>query len=355
VSPTDDQQRDQMARALSAIRKVERRSAVLPRGLRTPLKVRGWEASDGNAGDFSGRIPVDTTLPPPDGPTVVVHAATAAGLVRLSKFSAAGAIRARAFYPSTTPPMTLKLVLATGNGRAPIIADVAARTALGDRLPAPPLLDSGVYRSMAYLVEPIVFGHHPGAGREKSDTAGTLIRGLLAAHRVAGLRDEPPRLNPLTFERLADLFTQVEWSPTWPAPDALTRECRQIVESGSTEAIGWCHGDLVYSNVIIGEDGAVHLVDWEHARIGPVAADFAKLISATYDPNPALSVLEESVTGDDIGPRPGRHSLRHQLAISVMRYLSWSPPKRERAASAGRAEIYDRGVQRSIDLLVELL
>lgn len=350
-----DRHRAEMARVLAAIHKVERRSPVLPRGGAKSLTVSGREAADDSGEALRARIPVDPSMEAADGPSDVVSARTAAGMVRLSKFSDPKCVRARAFYPTTTPPMSLKLVLATGKRQAPITTDVAARTALGDRLPAPPLLDSGAHRTMAYLVEPIVFGTHPMEGEAKRIVAEALIPDLLAAHRQAGVGDEPPSLHQSTFDRLAELFPQVEWSDQWPAPDVLTAECRRLVDLGRTMAIGWAHGDLVFSNLIVADDGTVKLIDWEHARIGPLAADFAKLVSGSYRPAPVLAVLEASATSDDIGPRPGRHTVRHQLAIAQMRELSWWEVKARRAVATGRQVNFDAWTKRSLDLLVDLL
>lgn len=58
--------------------------------------------------------------------------------------------------------------------------------------------------------------------------------------------------------------------------DAITRFdfCRKIIEMPTRTKI--CHGDFTPSNIAVGEDGKMYIIDWSHAAQGNAAADVAR-------------------------------------------------------------------------------
>jgi hypothetical protein len=67
-----------------------------------------------------------------------------------------------------------------------------------------------------------------------------------------------------------------------------------------TWPVSLLHGDLSPGNMVAGEDGQVHLVDWEKFTVGPVASDMKKLVLQA----PALveNLLHELSRPGDVDP-----------------------------------------------------
>lgn len=113
-------------------------------------------------------------------------------------------------------------------------------------------------------------------------------------------------------------------------------------------AAGWCHGDLVPSNVVI-DDGAMWTVDFEHAGRMPVACDLVKVLGKAPDWRP---LIEEVVAADPLRMRGV--DTRTQLAMVVLRELSWWEHRERRAAAADRLVHHRFWLDRSLDMLTEL-
>ncbi len=350
-----------MNHALDALRRAERSTRLLPPSQRRTFRVQGWEAIDATVGPdarWMAGIPTDSSRRKPSGPSRLLEATTAASMVRLSKFSREGEVRVRAFYPDTDPPLSVKLIIAHRERQDPILMDVAARTALGGtgHLPVPPLLDSGSNRRYAYLVEPVVFGNHPTTRAEKHTAAQTILPAFLAAHRSAGVTDRPAELHTETMARLERLFAHVHWRRRrWSGVVEVTRQVDELLHADLTVPHGWSHGDLVFSNIIVDDTGAPTVIDWEHAGIDMLAADLVKLFVASFAPLEMTERLDAVATADDIGEKPGRHPLRHQLAVACLRDLSWWEGKLQRATLAGRSRNLELTIARRVDFAIQLL
>jgi len=350
-----------MNHALDVLRRAERKSRLLPAAQPRTFRVRGWEAVDATVdpqAPWITGIPADASRPVPAGPSRLVEAKTAASMVRLSKFSRNDEVRVRSFYPHTDPPLSMKLIIGDRDRQDPVLMDVAARTALGrtGHFPVPPLLASGSHPRFAYLVEPVVFGTHPATRAEKLEVAHTILPAFLAAHRGAGVTDRTLELNAETMPRLERLLAHVPWwRRRWPSVAKVSAAIEEVLHADLTLPNGWCHGDLVFSNIIVDTGGAPTVIDWEHAGHDLLTADLVKLFVAAFEPLELTERLETIATPDDLGERAGRHSVRHQLAIACLRDLSWWEGKLERAALAGRQRNFELSIARRVDFAIQLL
>lgn len=351
--------RRQMARALRTVARIERGSRLLTSGRRRVLTVHDWEAVDAgpHTAEMRRQTPSDETVGPRDGSPRPMKAATSANVVRLSKFSAADCVRARSFYFDIDVPLSMKLVVADRARQGPIISEIEARSALGGStgVPAPPLLEWGGGRRHAYLVEPVVFGRHPQTHPERQQAAATLLPALLSAHRKAGVSDDTPTFHADTLSRLERLFRHLVWNDSWTHPERLLAVARELVTSQATLPVGWCHGDLVFSNIIVARSGELRVIDFEHAKVMPIATDLGTLIAASPDPYALVDLVEAAATPGDVGSRPGRHTVRDQLAVTYLRELSWWEPKQRRATATGRTANFISWATRRIELVGSLI
>lgn len=383
--------RGPMEAALGALATIERRVGAPLTGAgsgRRTVSVRGWEAvaddadpaalallprderhlkpGGGAAVAASAAGPVETVAartvaPPVAGPAEVpidrLVSPSAATVVRLGKLSGGrGTIRGRAFYLDGDRPVTVKFTVGSGPAADGIAREIAVRAALAGtgHLPAPPVLAAGTWRGLGYLVEPVVAGEHAHEPERKQVLALQLVDELLRAHRRVGGTDEPLDLHPETMDRCRRLVDAHDWVGAGRAARLLAHAGRLVADDAPLP-VGWCHGDLGFSNVIVGPAGTPTLIDWEHAGRLPVAVDLAKV--AVMSPRPA-AVVERILAAAgpaDIGDRPGRRGVADQLALIVVRELSWWERRRGTAAASGRAAPYERGIRRRIALLDLLL
>nr|WP_245597266.1 phosphotransferase [Jiangella gansuensis] len=131
-------------------------------------------------------------------------------------------------------------------------------------------------------------------------------------------------------------------------------QAARLLADGATVPVGWCHGDLGFSNVIVGDAGTPTLVDWEHAARLPLAGDLAKVAVMSPDQDAVVRQISAEAGLDDVGERAGRRSVADQLALVVLRELSWWERRRATAAASGRLAPFERGVRRRLALLDRL-
>lgn len=342
MTQTDDTT-DRFDAVFEVLGRLERGSGVLRPGIRS-MTVAGdqaWVPGTNLAG-----VPVDPSAAPVGSPGEAADRRTTASLVRFSKFSNDGCVRVRAFYLDHDPPLTVKLVIGSRRRQAPVVRDAKARSRpeRWEHLAIPRLVESGRGRGFAYFVEELVNGRHASDRAERQRVAEFLVGSVVAARpSPAAMRLHVHRR---TVRRLGELFESAGSPPDLPVSDLLdvARRIRSCRLPG-----GWCHGDLVPSNVVIGDD-ALHVIDFEHAARMPIACDLAKAIAKAPDWRPLLQgvVAEDPLGVDEIDTRT-------QLAMVYLRELSWWQHREARAAAAGRLANHRAWMDRSFELLSELM
>jgi hypothetical protein len=345
---------------LTVLPGIEAATPVLPSPVRGRFAIRDWQACavDALSGAALRRLPVDER--DTGGPGAVrgqVAAASAASMVRLSKFSTHRDVRARVFYLDRATPVTMKIVVGAGVSRARLEREIEVRQALAASSdnPAGPLLDVGLTDEHCYLVEPVVFGSHPRGPQEKQAVAARLVSRMVQLHRRNGVADEPFELHPQLLPRIGRLVADPVWAGAVADPAAVVERAAALVADAPVMPTGWCHGDLGFSNIIHADDGGEVLIDWEYGGRLPVAADLAKLIVMSPQPDDLVTQLLGEASPDDIGARPGRAPVLAQLTTALIRELSWWEGRRRRAAAAGRLDNYNRGLRRRARLVHALI
>lgn len=352
--------------ALDALTTIEEHCGHLSGPRRRTMTVHGWEATAavGHAHDvLTARLPQDERHlggPQAHGavqaPVREVTTKSAATLVRLAKFSTREQVRGRAFYLDQEPALTIKFVLGSASDTARLEREIVVRTALArtHHLPAPVIVNADVASGMSYLAETVVFGQHAHEPKLKQALALELVTALLMTHREVGVTDEPVEVHRQTIDRLERLINSSSWLPQDRAERVLDHS-KRLIDDDAPMPVGWCHGDLGFSNVIVDDAGVPTLIDWEHAARMPVAVDLAKLATMSPKQHEVVDHIVASARPDDIGERPGRRTVADQLALMVVRELSWWERRLASAVSAGRLAPYERGIKRRFALLDLLL
>src|SRR5690625_4156508 len=361
ATPAQSRQQ-QFERALSRVGLVERDSRHLPSARRR----RRIDAIGLYARQRSRHRHVDVNVPLDEanegagtalGAGWSTSAQMSAGMVRLAKFPDDDVVQVRAFYPRRRGlSLTAKIVVGPRASRRGLDREIGARTTMhSDGVPGPqPMLDHGRVDNTTCLVEPLVAGRHAQGPDEKGHVAHAVYTDLLARYRSERITDSRPKLHPMTMARFQQLLEHPDAQNRVPA--AQLRDAMAVLLAQRARLpTGWCHGDLVFSNIIVGEDGRHHLVDWEYARPGPLAGDLTKLMCAVPDPWPLVTLLERSVTAQDIGAAPGRYDLTEQLMLMLLRELSWWESRYEAAQRAHRHRQLRSATRRRMRLLEGLL
>lgn len=323
------------------------------------MTVRGWQAVSSltleERSAELARLPSDEREAMPEGDVSArsIESRSAATLVRLAKYSTATSVRARAFYLEQPTPVTVKIILGKSAEQARLTREITIRETLSSavHLPAPPMLESHTGAGFSYLVEPVLYGRHAHDPATKQHVALRMVSSLIRFHEDVGTSDDVVVCHPDLLDRFERLMT----SAVWPHDTALLiAHARRLVADATPIPFGWGHGDLGFSNVIITDSGEPQLIDWEHSGRMPVAADLAKLAAMSPDQDEVVArVLTESA-GGTLAERPACRSLADQLALMILRELSWWESRRTRAEAAGRLTPYERGIRRRLRLLESL-
>ncbi len=213
---------------------------------------------------------------------------------------------------------------------------------VGDLTPlAPPLLTHSTRRATLAVAfvpgEPLdaalARGH---AGDAELRAVGRALAGLHASRRPylpaadAGAHGasarQVARLLPHLADRVHDLAARVEAGLAPVADDAAVL----------------CHGDFSADQVVLRPDGAVSLIDWDHACTGAAGDDLAGAAAAGLE-GPALTALHDGYA--ELRPLPGRLHVRTAAAL-----LRRSPEPFRHAERDWPA-----GVERMLDRAEELL
>ncbi|MFU8818070.1 MAG: aminoglycoside phosphotransferase family protein [Pseudomonadales bacterium] len=108
---------------------------------------------------------------------------------------------------------------------------------------------------------------------------------LVTLTRLQRIRD--PRIPPYTRQRFADeLELYLQWFLgellDTPAPAALTSTFARLLAATEAQPSCCVHRDFHSRNLLIGADGAVGVVDFQDALMGPVTYDLASLLRDCY-------------------------------------------------------------------------
>lgn len=277
----------------------------------------------------------------------------AAEVVRFGKFDGEGGTRLRSFVLGRDPT-TIKVQSGAPDDRSGLTRELAARLEVSRTVPhlAPAVLGHGwsTSRGLQWLHERVVDGRHPTRASEVSEIADDVLAAVEPLYRASGTCSRP-------FSAVAAPDTASRWSEavaTLPSLAPLDAPVRELLAADRDVEVGLAHGDLVATNVVVTDAGAIVLVDWEFARRRLVAGDLAKLALQASDPEHVLTHAERRL-GDLVGAPRASHPLRHQVALAHVLMCTWHAHRRAKAAAAGRLGSFDRGTARRARLLGRLL
>jgi hypothetical protein len=288
-----------------------------------------------------------------------VDLAVRSAIVRLGKFSRGAAVKVRSYVVVDGQLATLKVwqgfdAAVTGARERRVRAQIAGI----DAYRTPPILRHGEQDGVDYLLEPAVFGRHPSGDRQRLEAAVELGGSLAQAYVIGGLDERPlsASVHPEFRARLEAAFADpgLVWDASWGAKASTMTRLFRLVDRDRTLPVAVTHGDLVASNVIRGEDGRHHLVDWEHGRRQPVAFDLVKLLLSSGDWERARQALvPATVRFDGRGWR--RYRWDHQLALGLAQFVSWSVAGRQKADAAGRLQRFEAEQRQRLAALAALI
>lgn len=285
-------------------------------------------------------------------------AASRSSVVVTGKFHTDGQLKARAYLADGDRPLTVKVWRSRPGERDLGLRERTVRAAvaeIGDYR-SPPVLASGHRDGVDFLLEQVVYGRHPEPGAERVAAAVELLPALAEAYVRHGLR--PRRLSRIVHRdlrtRVAATLAAAPWDPRWGDRELITGRLDRLIAQNRTLPCSLGHGDLVSSNIIRTPSGSHVLIDWEFARVMPVAFDLGKLLSASGDPHVVLDGVEPALRRFDSRGRL-RYRWPEQLALGVAQLLSWHPGRQARAEAAGLGGSYERELRQRLRWLAALL
>jgi Phosphotransferase enzyme family len=179
------------------------------------------------------------------------------------------------------PPGPRRLLVKVG-GRA---GDLDLYAAFGDRLPGPPMLDSGTVDGLPYRVAEVV---EAPTLRDLLSRDG-LVRAAVSLAQLHHLRLDglalphpTPDPTPWLWDRAREAWPAYRAAYDPPAAERFQRLLGSPPVRPGPRVV--CHGDAHPGNVLLGRD-RTRWIDWEDWRGGPGAEDLAFLL-ADLDPEP---------------------------------------------------------------------
>lgn len=330
--------------AFKRVRSIERRSAVLEKA----AQRRSWNVH----GSTAVRVDVEpSSLPrylrPKGAPTEQLQARVNADLIRIGKFDVDREVRLRAFYPKHRQTIRFQ----AGGLRNGVTRSLDAYRYISKYVLtlSPKILDHGTIRGAPYLIEEVAKGRHPVGPTALEATIGPLTAGLARLHDGVGVQDRA-----LT-EILGQGF-QARWATVVGAErieTSLQQAVQNMLARGGTLPVSLGHGDLVGTNILVSR-GGVTLIDWEYAGEMPILFDVAKIHMHCPAPDTATDLLAEGLR-TSLRQGSEHFSVREQLALAHVRFLSWSTAQRRRAIVANRLSQFERIIQRRLEAVRELL
>jgi thiamine kinase-like enzyme len=216
---------------------------------------------------------------------------------------------------------------------------------------------------LAFLRESVVPGRSPADRGETMRLAGPIAEALARLHRGIGVAEY--RLSKVVRGPFAERWRR--FAADRDLSGALARRIADLIERDGDVAVSLCHGDLVASNILLTDQadaGAALsrpgtgfvLIDWEHARPGPIAFDLAKLHLAARHPDRALRAMRLALR-DTFGcsSPTTSYQLEEQFALAHARMLTWHEHRRARAVAASRLEQLEADTRRRLAVLEDLL
>lgn len=341
--------------ALALLRRIEgREAAVLPTapGARAFLVHGRAIIAEGVAHEgVSELVPhaVRDALRAGAGQVERVSARVAADVLALAKFDLGQHTKLRAHYPAhglTVAAQPATTGRPDGVGNALAAYHVVARSAPDL---APRLRGHGRLGEVRYLMEEWIDGAPVLTSAGLALATPAVLDGLAGVHRGHGT--ELVRCSQAWSEQFPAWWRRsVESGVVAPG---VGEQVAALIEADRHVRVSWTHGDLVASNVLRRTDGRVALIDWEHAREGPVMLDGAKLHLFSATPEQTL----EDLLAWPAQRWPGRTActVAQDLALAHAFFLSRYAQRREALAGHDRLAVYERQVRRQAQRLEAVL
>jgi hypothetical protein len=136
-----------------------------------------------------------------------------------------------------------------------------------------------------------------------------------------------------------------------PATDDLLARATERVAARGPLTMAWCHGDPVGGNWLRTTDGQLALIDWEFARWRPVGHDAVRVILGLDHAVELADEMATSLAPERNGPVT---PWRDQLALALIRWLSWWERDHAKARRSGTLERFWRRAMQRVTLLDQL-
>jgi hypothetical protein len=174
--------------------------------------------------------------------------------------------------------------VADGEGRRLFVkvgADGSLLRRLGQLGVAPPFVASHQLDRGDLVVQEFVEGVHPH-GRWLDGHVAEIGRLMKVYHAVVGIREGVTALSALDAldglrQRLSALSAQLNGGVTDVLSKAIQAIAGSAAETHAAEPVV-THGDPNKSNLILGRNGALYLVDWDEARLSDPARDIGQVL-----------------------------------------------------------------------------
>lgn len=230
----------------------------------------------------------------------------------------------RAFYPK----FTLKFLMSRSRDLENMRNDVAARERIlrHGTVRIPRILNHDLERSVPFTTEELVNGRrlHP---RHDVDALVKVITGpIWETYTKEGFHFAPVQ-EVIDFSGLQELLALC-CKALGRAPEPLTGRIMEIVEGEGQMICSFGHGDLSFSNIVLADDGAPWILDWECARELPLACDLARVVVELPEGRKAVEIQLDAITGENL--LSGKQQF---LMAAVERLLQWARVQKDLEAA----------------------
>lgn len=268
--------------------------------------------------------------------------------VLIGKFDVDSEVRLRAFYPR----QKLSIRYQTGGQRNGITRTVNAHKRIHPHAPElmPTVYEHGTILNGqgAYLIEETVAGE-PAKRSQLEQLILPLTTRLHRAQQGVGITAKP-------LSKIVGGLYRKRWSEFAKSQEVsspLDQTVQKLIDRNDLLEISVTHGDLVNSNILVGNDDFV-LVDWEFSAMKPIAFDMAKIIISVKNVDRVVQNMHIGL-GSTIGTQAGYYTFREQIALALVLTLSWHKNHAAKAKIAKRTTALKRQTSKRLEALGQLL
>lgn len=255
--------------------------------------------------------------------------------------------RLRAFYGGPEP-MTLWIALGPLDGQDLRRANFAREQFGGTPgVRVPRIINADLESQPPSILEEVVTGRPFGLSSDWPLVSEQLLPALFAYYSRTGVEQQPAANfydRQQIFAAIADLLDKKDQG----VERFLEEAAAWLAFGEQTVPVALGHGDLAKSNLLVGRDRTLFVLDWERCSTQPLAADLLKLVQQ----HPALRSSVEhwiSCVTDTHTGLPPSAQMRLAALAKLASYAAWQMPddcgalaRSSRAQKAKKARVWLR-------------